>query len=55
MYDDDILLMAPTITGLQYLLTVCERELVALDMQIIADKSMCIFDLDNVLTCSVLI
>ena len=42
MYADDILLMAPTITGLQYLLTVCERELVALVMQINVDKSMCI-------------
>ena len=42
MYADDILLMAPTITGLQHLLTVCERELVALVMQINVDKSMCI-------------
>ena len=42
LYADDILLIAPTITGLQRLLTVCEIELVQLDMQINVNKSMCI-------------
>jgi hypothetical protein len=42
LYADDILLIAPTITGLQRLLTVCEIELLQLDMQINVNKSMCI-------------
>jgi Reverse transcriptase (RNA-dependent DNA polymerase) len=42
LYADDILLIAPTITELQRLLTVCEVELVQLDMQINVNKSMCI-------------
>jgi len=42
LYADDIVLLSPTVTGLQYLLTVCERELEALDMQINVGKSMCI-------------
>jgi len=42
LYADDILLLAPTVTGLQHLLTVCERELVELDMHVNVNKSMCI-------------
>ena len=32
IYDDDIILLAPTVTELQCLLNVCESELVKLDM-----------------------
>ena len=39
---DDILLLVPTVTGLQHLLTVCERELVELNMHVKVNKSMCI-------------
>ena len=42
MYADDIILIAPTVTGLQRLLNVCETELVNLDMRINVSKSMCI-------------
>ena len=42
LYADDILLLSPTVTGLQILLSVCEKELVELDMRINAKKSMCI-------------
>jgi Reverse transcriptase (RNA-dependent DNA polymerase) len=42
LYADDIILIAPTVSGLQRLLTVCENELVLLDMQINVKKSMCI-------------
>jgi len=42
LYADDILLLAPTVTGLQHLFTVCERELVELDMHVNVNKSMCI-------------
>lgn len=42
IYADDILLVAPTITGLQLLLHVCENELLKLDMQLNVNKSMCI-------------
>jgi hypothetical protein len=42
LYADDILLIAPTITGLQRLLQVCEQELIYLDMRINIKKSMCI-------------
>jgi Reverse transcriptase (RNA-dependent DNA polymerase) len=34
LYADDILLLSPTVTGLQVLLSVCEKELVYLDMRI---------------------
>ena len=37
---DDILLLVPTVTGLQHLLTVCERELVELNMHVNVNKSM---------------
>lgn len=42
VYADDILLVAPTIDGLQTLLTVCEDSLIDLDMHINVNKSKCI-------------
>jgi hypothetical protein len=42
LYADDILLLSPTVTGLQILLSACEKELVDLDMRINAKKSLCI-------------
>lgn len=42
LYADDILLIAPTVTGLQLLLQVCEEELINLDMRVNIKKSMCI-------------
>ena len=41
LYADDILLIAPTVTGLQTLLHVCENELIIIDMQLNVNKSMC--------------
>ena len=42
LFADDILLVSPTVTGLQCLLNVCESELCKLDMQVNTKKSMCI-------------
>jgi len=42
LYADDILLMSPTVTGLQTLLHVCEKELTDLDMQLNVNKSFCL-------------
>jgi hypothetical protein len=42
LYADDILLLAPTVTGLQHLLQVCENELEQLDMRVNVSKSTCI-------------
>lgn len=42
LYADDILLLAPTVYGLQLLLNTCERELYNLDMNVNANKSKCI-------------
>jgi Reverse transcriptase (RNA-dependent DNA polymerase) len=42
LYADDILLLSPTVTGLQILLSVCEKELVDLDMRINVKKLFCI-------------
>ena len=42
LYADDILLLAPSVSGLQILLNACEEELSALDMYINQRKSMCI-------------
>ena len=42
LYADDILLLSPTVTGLQILLSACEKELIDLDMRINAKKSSCI-------------
>jgi Reverse transcriptase (RNA-dependent DNA polymerase) len=42
LYADDIILIAPTVTGLQCLINVCESEIVKLDMRINVCKSMCI-------------
>jgi len=41
LYADDILLLAPSVTGLQILLTACENELSNLDMAVNVKKSMC--------------
>jgi hypothetical protein len=41
LYADDILLVAPSVEGLQTLLTVCEDALIATDMRINVKKSMC--------------
>jgi len=41
LYADDILLVSPTVTGLQTLLHICENELANLDMQLNVKKSMC--------------
>jgi hypothetical protein len=42
LFADDILLVAPTVTGLQLLLTTCERELEDLDMRVNSSKTKCI-------------
>ena len=42
LYADDILILCPTVTGLQALLSVCEKELCELDMVINVKKSTCI-------------
>jgi len=42
LYADDILLLAPSISGLQKLLSLCEEELRFLDMRINDKKSLCI-------------
>ncbi len=42
VYADDILLIAPSVTGLQMLLNACEDELSKLDMVVNVKKSMCI-------------
>jgi hypothetical protein len=42
LYADDILLISPSVHGLQHLLTLCESELAWLDMRINTKKSMCI-------------
>ena len=42
LYADDILLMAPSVTELQRMLTLCETELTWLDMTINVKKSSCI-------------
>jgi len=41
LYADDILLIAPSVTSLQSLLTVCEKELQYLDMSVSVKKSIC--------------
>ena len=42
LYADDIVLLAPSVTGLQFLLTACERYLSEIDMNINVSKSTCI-------------
>lgn len=42
LYADDIVLLSPTVTGLQELFQVCESELNALDMKINAQKTICV-------------
>jgi len=45
---DDILLIAPCVSGLQILLNACEEELSVLDM-FINQKNQCVFDLVSAL------
>jgi hypothetical protein len=42
LYADDILLVSPTVSGLQIILNACETVLTELDMRINVKKSMCI-------------
>jgi hypothetical protein len=42
LYADDILLLSPSIAGLQLLVDACERECDSLDMQINVNKSCCV-------------
>ena len=42
LYADDILLLAPSVSSLQKLLSACEEELYFLDMRINDKKSVCI-------------
>ena len=42
LYADDILLLSPSVAGLQNLLTVCENELIDLDMRLNVSKSVCL-------------
>jgi hypothetical protein len=46
MYADDIVLLAPTVTGLQMLLLACENELNSLDM-ILNTKKICLLTLND--------
>ena len=45
LYADDILLISPTVTGLQLLLQVCEEELANLDMRVIRYKKVNVYSL----------
>jgi hypothetical protein len=42
LYADDIILLSPTVTGLQILLNAVENELLHIDMQLNVKKSLCI-------------
>jgi len=42
LYEDDILLLAPTVSSLQQLLHICETELIWFDMSINVNKSSCL-------------
>jgi len=42
LYADDILLIAPSVSGLQTLVNICETELMNVDMSINVKKSVCI-------------
>jgi Reverse transcriptase (RNA-dependent DNA polymerase) len=42
LYADDIMLITPSSTGSQRLLTICEEQLILLDMRINVNKSVCI-------------
>ena len=48
LYADDILLLAPSVSGLQILLNACEEELSALDTTLIKEN-LCVFDLVSAL------
>jgi hypothetical protein len=49
LYADDILLISPSVTGLQTLVNICETELNNIDMSINA-KNLCVSDLVHDLT-----
>ena len=42
LYADDIILIAPSVTALQALVNICERQLATMDMALNASKSVCI-------------
>jgi len=42
LYADDILLISPSVSGLQILVDACERELIDIDMRVNVKKSSCI-------------
>ena len=42
MYADDIMLIAPSVSALQEMLTICERQLASLEMQLNPKKSVCL-------------
>jgi len=42
LYADDVLLLAPSVSSLQLILSVCEKELHRLDMMINVKKSLCL-------------
>jgi len=42
LYADDILLIVPSVSGLQTLVNICETELINIDMSINPKKSVCI-------------
>jgi len=42
LYADDILLIAPSVSGLQTLVNICETEIMNVDMSINVKKSVCI-------------
>ena len=42
LYADDILLIAPSVIGLQTLVDACEKELIDIDMRVNVKKSACI-------------
>ena len=53
LYADDIILLAPSISTLQTLVTICELELIDIDMLINVKKSVCIrFGLRSKNTCA---
>ena len=41
LYADDIILLCPSVNGLQRLLRVCERAIEDIDMKINASKTVC--------------
>ena len=53
LYADDIMLVTPSVTTLQRILSICETELESLDMRVNPNKSSCIrFGARFSVTCS---